>query len=210
MNIYFPGRRLGVSIPPSNSAGPQASIEWHVNLPVLAGDHVTLRELESSDAPTLFSAVSTPEATRFMWAPPPNVVALERFIEWTHQERRAGKYICYGVVPTGQTEAWGIFELRALQSGFGRAELGFVIAPALWGTGLFYEAARLLLGFAFDTAQAHRIEARAAVDNDRGNAALTKLGAYREGTLKDAFWREDRFVDQYLWAILDSEWREAR
>lgn len=145
-----------------------------------------------------------------MWAPPPNVVAFERFIEWTHAERAAGKYICYGVVPQGQQDAWGVFELRQLQPGFLRGELGFVIAPAYWGTGVFYEGARLLLDFAVDVVHVHRIEARAAVDNERSNAALQKLGASREGTLKDAFWMNDRFVDQYLWAILDSQWRDGK
>lgn len=81
------------------------------------------------------------------------------------------------------------------------------MAARLWGRGLFIEGARLVLDFAFGTVRVHRIEARAAVDNARGNAALHKIGARREGRLRDAFWREDRYVDQYLWAILDSDWR---
>ena len=56
----------------------------------------------------------------------------------------------------------------------------------------------------------HRVEARAAVDNDRGNAAITKLGAKREGTLQDAFWYQDHFVDQYLYAILATNWLGTR
>ena len=56
----------------------------------------------------------------------------------------------------------------------------------------------------------HRIEARAAVDNARGNAALRKLGATREGTLKEAFVRDDRYVDQYLWSLLDTRWSPER
>jgi ribosomal-protein-alanine N-acetyltransferase len=209
MNIHIPGRKAGAMTSSTGAAEPGSDIDWRNNLPVLQGERVTLRELTSTDAATLYAAVTTPEAKRFMWAPPPNVVALERFIEWTHAERKAGKYVCYGIVPEGKADAWGIFELRSLQPGFVRGELGFVIAQSLWGTGLFNEAAQLLLGFAFEVAKAHRIEARVAVDNDRSNAALKKLGANQEGTLKHAFWREDHFVDQYLWALLDSEWRDS-
>ena len=176
-------------------------------MPTLVGERVTLRELQISDASNLYAELSTPEAKQFMWAPPPNVVAFERFIEWTHGERHSGKYICYGVVPHGKKEAYGVFELRQLQPGFLRGELGFVIAPSYWGTGIFYEGAQLLLNFAFETVNVHRIEARAAIDNDRSNAALLKIGASKEGTLKDAFWRDDHFVDQYLWAILDGDWK---
>jgi ribosomal-protein-alanine N-acetyltransferase len=189
---------------------PQAPpADWRAGLPVIAGERVTLRELQLSDAPTLYAEFTTPEARRFTWAPPPNVVAFERFIEWTHRERAEGKYICYGVVPEGKSEAWGIFELRQLQPGFVRGELGFILASSLWGTGAFGDGARLLLDFAFNTVKVHRVEARASIDNDRSNAALKKMGASHEGTLKEAFWRDDHFVDQYLWAVLDSDWRKA-
>ena len=182
-------------------------MEWWSGLPDLAGERLTLRELRTSDAATLFREVTLPEVKRFMWAPPPSVAAFERFIEWSHTERATGKYICYGVILHGEDHACGVLELRQLQPGFLRGELGFTVTPALWGTGVFSEAAHLLLTFAFDVVKVHRVEARATIDNDRGNAALRKLGAHREGTLKEAFWRDDRWVDQYLWALLDTRWR---
>ena len=37
-----------------------------------------------------------------------------------------------------------------LDPGFGTAEWGFAIGQAFWGTGLFVEAAELVLAFAFD------------------------------------------------------------
>ena len=185
-------------------------IDWRAGLPALAGDRLVLRELRASDAASLSAELNSAELRRFMWSPPPNVAAFVRFIEWARTERATGKYICYGVVPRGETRACGVFELRQLQPAFFRGELGFVLSPRIWGRGIFLEGARLLLDFAVDVVKVHRIEARAAVDNDRGNAALKKLGARREGTLRQAFVRDDRFVDQYLWAMLASEWRELR
>ena len=165
-----------------------------------------MRELRPSDADALYAELDSPEVRRFMWAPPPNAAAFERFIEWTYAERASGKYICYGIVPRGETHAVGVFELRQLQPGFFRGELGFVMPPRLWGTGAFTEAARLILDFGFRTVKIHRVEARAAVDNDRGNAALEKIGAQQEGRLKAAFLRDGVYLDQYLWAIVDSDW----
>jgi RimJ/RimL family protein N-acetyltransferase len=141
-----------------------------------------------------------------MWAPPPSAAAFEQFIEWARAERATGKYICYGIVPRGEVEAAGVFELRQQQPGFLRGELGFVMDPHLWGGGVFEEGARLVLDFAFRVVKIHRIEARAATDNGRGNSALRKLGARREGRLRAAFWRDEQYVDQYLWSILDSDW----
>lgn len=192
---------------PSGLADPtRTAADWSAGLPDLIGETLTLRELRPSDAPSMFAEMSTPEVKRFMWAPPPSVEAFERFIEWSYAERATGKYICYGVVPHDIGHALGVFELRQMQPGFFRGELGFVLASQLWGSGAFTEGARLMIDFAFRVVHVHRIEARAAVDNSRGNAALRKIGATREGTLKEAFWRDGQFIDQYLWSILDTRW----
>jgi ribosomal-protein-alanine N-acetyltransferase len=189
---------------------PTTPGDWRTGLPDLRGERVTLRELRPTDAPALFTELASPEVKRFMWAPPPSAGAFERFIEWSYSERAAGKYICYGIVPHGEEHAVGVFELRQLQPGFFRGELGFVIAQRLWGRGAFAEGASLILDFGFRVVKIHRIEARAAVDNDRGNAALRKIGARREGRLKAAFLRDGAYVDQYLWALLDADWENGR
>ena len=67
-----------------------------------------------------------------------------------------------------------------------------------------------MLGFAFETLGVHRLEARAAVRNGRGNGALRKLGAVPEGDLRQSFLRDGQYTDQILWAILDSDWQRAR
>jgi RimJ/RimL family protein N-acetyltransferase len=49
---------------------------------------------------------------------------------------------------------------------------------------MFVRGAELALEFAFTTVGIHRLEARAAVHNGRGNAALHKLGAVQEAILR--------------------------
>ena len=187
--------------------GTTKAVDWRKGLPDLVGKRLKLRELHRTDAAPLHADLMRPEVRPYMWPPPPTVAAFESFIDWSHTERAEGKYIGYGMVLRGEEQVRGVFELRRLQPGFLRGELGFVLSPSVWGTGAFDEAARLLLDFAFRVVKVHRIEARAAVDNVRGNAALRKLGATREGTLKEAFVRDDRYIDQYMWSLLDTQWK---
>ena len=176
---------------------------WRRGLPEIVSDRVTLRELRQSDAATLFRVVCTPEIVRHTWPPPSTLEASERFIEWTLAKRAAGEYICFGIVPRGTVDIAGLFELRPLQPGFFTVELGFVLDPSWWGTGLFSDAARLIRDFAFGVLGVHRIEARASIENPRGNAALRKMGARKEGRLRAAFLSDGRYVDQYLWSIVN-------
>ena len=176
--------------------------DWRAGLPLLVNERVTLRELRRSDAAALHHIARSPEVVRHTWPPPQDVEAFERFIEWTWAERAAGAYICFGIVPNGGAEARGLFELRQMQPGFFRAELGCIMDPALWGTGLFQSAARLMIDFAIGSMGVHRIEARTAVDNVRSNVAMSRLGARKEGVLRAAFVSGGRYEDQHLWALV--------
>ena len=184
--------------------------DWRKALPVLSGTMVTLRELRLSDAPSLLAMLATEEVARFISPPPTSVDGFERFIAWTHRERAAGNYICFGVVPNGMDAAVGIFQVRQLEPGFATAEWGFAIGSAFWGTGMFADGAKMTIDFAFDVIGTHRLEARAAVANGRGNAALRKVGAQQEGILRKSFLRNGEYLDQSLWTILEEDWRRSK
>jgi RimJ/RimL family protein N-acetyltransferase len=184
--------------------------DWRQALPVLSGEKVMLRELRLSDAPSLLSMLSTEEVARFISPPPTTVEGFERFVAWTHRERASGNYACFAVVPHGMDTAIGIFQVRQLEPGFATAEWGFAIGSPFWGTGVFADGAKLVVNFAFDTLRTHRLEARAAVQNGRGNGALRKMGATQEGILRRSFLRNGDYLDQILWTILDEDWNRAR
>jgi len=186
------------------------STDWREGLPVLSGKRVTLRELRASDAPSLFAMLTTEEVSRFISPPPTTVEGFERFIAWTLRQRRAGTYACFAVTLAGSDTAIGIFQLRELDPGFGTAEWGFAIGSPFWGTGAFKEGAELMVHFAFETVGVHRLEARAAVRNGRGNGALRKIGAVQEGVLRKAFLKDGEYLDQVLWTILDEDWDATR
>jgi RimJ/RimL family protein N-acetyltransferase len=183
--------------------------DWKTGLPVLTGSRITLRELRVSDAPSLLAMLTTEEVSRFISPPPTTIEGFERFITWANRQREAGTYVCFAIVPHGMDTAVGLFQIRELEPGWGTAEWGFALGSAFWGTGMFTEGAQMVLEFAFETIGVHRLEARAAVLNGRGNGALRKVGAVREGILRRSFLRDGQYLDQALWAILAEDWRAA-
>ena len=186
---------------------PIVTSDWRVRLPLLQARGVTLRELRLSDAPMLLAMLATEEVSRFISPPPTTVEGFERFIQWASAERAAGRYVCFGVVPDGQEHAVGLFQVRTLGNSFDIAEWGFALGSAFWGTGVFAAAANRVITFCFESLGTLRLEARASVANARGNGALLKLGAVREGLLRKSFLRHGTYHDQVIWAIVASEWR---
>ena len=204
--------RDGVTAIAARSQQPAeiAHSDWKRALPVLTAPSITLRELVISDAPSLCALLTTEGVARFISPPPTTVEGFERFIAWTQREREAGNYICFGIVPQGMEHAVGLFQVRQLEPAFAAAEWGFAMGSAYWGTGIFLEGAKVVVDFAFRVLGVHRLEARAAVKNGRGNGALRKAGATQEGLLRRSFVRNGEHLDQILWTILDSDWRAAQ
>jgi ribosomal-protein-alanine N-acetyltransferase len=184
--------------------------DWRQTLPRVEGPRIALREPRVSDAPALFTLLSADAVSRFISLPPATVEGFERYISWAHRQRAAGQYVAFAVVARGSDSPIGLMHVRALGPGFGTADWGFVLAPEFWGTGIFYEAAEMALDFAFDVLGSHRLEARAALCNGRGNGAMKKLGAEREGVLRHAFFRNGDYLDQVLWSILRDDWQKRR
>ena len=201
---------MSTAVSPVIPAPSTISSDWKRQLPVLVGDRVQLRELRLSDAPSLLAMVTAPEVSRFISPPPVTVAGFERFIQWTQDERAAGRDICFAVVPHGMTTAVGLFQLRALEPTFVTAEWGFALGAPFWGTGVFMDAARLTVEFALETVGVHRLEARAAAVNGRGNGALAKIGAVKEAVLRQSFLRNGEYIDQALWSIVREDWRQAK
>lgn len=189
---------------PLTSLDPIAA--WRRGLPILLGALVALRELNATDAEPLHEAISNEDVSRYISPPPPTIDAFARFIAWSERQRALGAYASFAVVPRGTDRPIGLFQVRAMESRFGAAEWGFAIAPEFWGSGVFADAARLVINFTFEVLGARRLEARSAVQNLRGNGALLKIGALHEATLRQSFMRGGELLDQALWTILADDW----
>jgi len=187
-----------------------AGADWTTGLPVLKGRRLMLRELVTTDALSLLSMLSTEEVAKFISPPPTTPQGFERFIAWAERERKAGNQFTFGIVPEGCDHAVGLMQVRAIAPRFSVAEWGFAVGSPFWGTGLFLAGARMTLDFAFEHTDVNRLEARAVVQNGRGNGALRKLGAVQEGVLRGSLLKDGKYLDQIMWSLLSRDWFQAK
>ena len=196
--------------PATDIAVARNASDWRKALPTYCGKHLTLRELQPSDAGSLLLSMASPEVSRYLSPPPADLAGFERFIAWTAAERAAGRSVCFAIVPDGGESAVGVFQVRSLDAEFGACEWGFALASEYWGSGIFSEGAEFVLDFAFMVLGAYRVEARTALRNGRGNSALRKLGAINECVLRKSFLRNGEFLDQSLWTIHAEDWFQSK
>jgi RimJ/RimL family protein N-acetyltransferase len=179
-------------------------------MPLLTGQRMMLRELVKTDATSLLSMLATEEVAKFISPPPTTPAGFEKFIQWAIRERQAGNQMTFGMVPEGYEHAVGLVQVRAIAPRFSVAEWGFAVGSPFWGTGLFLASARMTLDFAFSHTGVNRLEARAVVQNGRGNGALRKLGAVQEGVLRGSLLKNGQHLDQIMWSIIARDWLRAK
>ena len=143
-------------------------------LPVLTRGDVFLREVDVSDAAALVDLFALPEVSAHLDPPPATVGDFSSWIALTQARRAGGRAVCYTLL-TGNQEVSGLFMALRLEGN--RAEIGFAIAPHLWGSGVFEQAVGCYLEFLFKSWGVKTLVGKTLVRNARGVGAMRKLGA---------------------------------
>lgn len=89
-----------------------------------------------------------------------------------------------------------------------KLEIGWTwINPNYWGRGHNAEVKLLMLTYCFEKLQTVRVQIKTRVSNERSLAAIRKLGAAEEGTLRnDRILPNGQVRDTVLFSIIPGEW----
>ena len=172
------------------------------SLPVLTKGEVCLREVNLRDSAALVELFARPEVSAHLSPPPSNVEQFNGWIALSHSRRSERRAACYTLL-TGTSEAVGLF-MALRQEQDGHAEIGFAIAPQLWGTGVFAAATEIYLEFLFEKWDVTTLMGRTLQRNTRGVGAMRKLGT-------TVIERADRNGElELIWTVTKDEYERRR
>ena len=86
------------------------------------------------------------------------------------------------------------------------ASIGYWLTKNAQGKGIITSSCRKLLTYGFQDLGLRRIEIKAAVENIRSQAIPENLNFKKEGILRQAELVNNKFLDIYLYSILNEEW----
>lgn len=165
--------------------------------------------LEARHAGMLFALVEENRAFLRRWLP---WVDATRTVADSHAwiQRSLEEFALARALPVGllsDRALAGVCDLHGLDWGNRRAHVGYWLGEAWQGRGLMTRAVRALTTHAFVALGLHRLEIHAATENRRSRAVAERLGFRLEGTLRQAEWLHERFVDHAVYGALAPEWR---
>ena len=175
----------------------------------LSGKHVRLEPLRPHHAPELLRAGRSPEIWSWlMMAPLTSEAAVAKFIADAMKAEEKGLEYVFTVVAVPTGRVIGSTRYMDVQAAYRGVEIGGTwYAPDVWGGVVNPEAKFLLLRHAFEEWGALRVQLKTDGRNLRSQAAIRKLGAQYEGTLRNHRIRPDGTVrDTALFSVIDTEW----
>ena len=193
---YHPQTRTAMGNMTKETATPASTVttDWKQGLPDPALRRVYAAGASYFGCPCAAGTLDDRRSPRFI-SPPPTTLEVSSGSYSGRSASARPAVICVLRSFRRYDAAVGLFQVRQLHLTFETAEWGFAIASAFWGRA-FLQGRRCYPDFAFDVVGVRRLEARAAVQNGRGNGALRKIGAVQEGILRKSFLRGGKLLDQ--------------
>lgn len=174
--------------------------------PFLQGSHVYLRPLEPEDALILQPWFNDPEVNRGMLIHRPVTRHTEE--QFIARVNHSEQDLVLMIVRIDVDMPIGTTGLHHLHFKNRNALFGIAIGDKeAWGQGFGTEAAILMMQYAFDTLNLHRVGLQVFEYNERARRVYEKVGFRQEGVLRQEHYREGRYWDTILMGLLREEWQ---
>ncbi len=193
---------------------PRTPIPRMSELPLeLETARLTLRPFRESDVDAVFAIASQVEFSKFMsWRAHVDREQTLTFIQGSLSVAARDKGVVWAIEHEGQAAGcisldsltWQVNALR-----HDRADLGYWIAPPLWGKGLMTEAASAVVRFAFERIGLHKVATRCFVENVASRRVIEKTGFRFVGRAEDDVWRDTRWITHLLYEMTGPEWPDV-
>jgi len=173
--------------------------------PFLIGETIYLRPLESEDGPQAARWFQAAEiGGRFASGLPMSEEAGRRHLEGlTRDERQVG----LAVALRADDKLAAAIRLYSLQPQRRSGGYRLAVDPAARGGGrIAVEATRLVLAYVFESLNLNRLWIHEFAFDQAARKRFGKLGFVEEGVLRQEAWRDGRYEDVVVMAMLREEW----
>lgn len=86
-------------------------------------------------------------------------------------------------------------------------EIGWALDPECWKKGYATEAVKIVIGYAINHLNAHRVVAYANADNYLSEKVMIRAGMKKDGILRETKYCNQKWCDELINSVLDKEWQ---
>jgi [ribosomal protein S5]-alanine N-acetyltransferase len=159
-----------------------------------------LRPWQISDAENLVKYANNPNISRFLTDGFPNPYTMEHALSFIEKVSKHDPTQVFAIDVDG--DAVGSIGLHP-QSDIMRKniELGYFLGEPFWGKGIITKCIKEIVSYGFQNFDVTRIYARPFGNNIASRKALEKAGFIIEAVIEKSIYKNDEFLDEYIFAI---------
>jgi len=178
----------------------------------LSGKHIRLEPMRPLYAQALLEAGRDEAIWTWMPARPVTAETMDRWIQNAMEAESQVREYPFVVVRLEDNRVIGSTRYLDVQEDDRTVEIGWTwYTPDAWGGVVNPEAKYLLMRHAFDDWRAIRVALKTDINNLHSQAAIKKLGARYEGTLRNQRIRQDgSYRDTVIFSVIESEWPSVK
>ncbi len=174
--------------------------------PVIDTERLILRRLTLADAADYFALRTNDEVMAFIERKrPASIIDMEEHIRKVNQDVDGNRTIVWTISAKGNDQLAGTIAYHKITPEHYRAEIGYLLHPAHWRTGIMSEAIKAVLEFGFGQMGLHSIEAIINPLNEGSRKLLTKFGFIKEGYFKENYFYNGQFLDSEVYSLLSTK-----
>lgn len=174
----------------------------------LTGGHVRLEPLTAAHADALAAVAVDPELWRWSPSPVRTREDLDQYIDAALAALAAGTALPFVTIDAASGAVVGSTRFGSYAAEHRRVEIGWTWVARPWQrTAINTEAKLLMMRHAFETLECLRVEWKTDALNARSRAAILRLGATEEGTLRSHMdTASGRRRDTVYYSVTAAEW----
>ncbi|MGE7986274.1 GNAT family N-acetyltransferase [Lysinibacillus fusiformis] len=178
----------------------------------LENEIVNLKPLELNDLSGILEAASYPEIWSHMSTTIEKMVDVNNFVENALLMRRNKTEFPFVIVDKKTGEIIGSTRFMDIDDAHQRVEIGTTwLTPAYWRTAINTNCKYLLLQYCFEILHLQRVQIKTDHENSRSQKAIERIGATKEGVLRNHMIRKDGTTRHtVMYSITLEEWPQVK
>lgn len=184
----------------------------HIGTITINTKRLILRKFDFADALDMLELwVSKPEIQHMYSEPTYNTIdEVNELLEKYIQNYDNNDYYRWAIVDNDSNRCIGQIAFYLVDTNNHFAEIEYCIASEYQNKGLMTEAVKAVIGFGFEIIGLHKIQISTKEINAPSKRVIEKSGFTYEGTLRDYFYYEGKYIDRLYYSMLFSEYENLR
>ncbi|HWI46817.1 MAG TPA: GNAT family protein [Rummeliibacillus sp.] len=178
----------------------------------LHNEQVILKPMEKNDIEGIFEVATYPEIWPYLSITIESLTDTQEYVANALANKESGVEFPFVIMDPKTKTIIGSTKFMDIDEKHSRLEIGFTwLTPAYWRTAVNTNCKYLLLQYCFEVLKLNRVQIKTDHENTRSQKAIERIGAQKEGVLRNHMIRKDGTIrNTVMYSVTNEDWSKVK